>query len=129
MNRSNESLELIVGIPSYMEADSISFVTQQVDEGISRYFERLRAQIVNVDNNSPDDTKGAFLSTETQTPKHYITTPKGVKGKGNNFLNLFRYGKKFKDTLRAAVVVDADLRSITPEWIKYFVYLRTKRKL
>jgi len=105
--------------PPIKEADSIPFVTRQVDGGIARYFGELRAQIVNVDNNSEDDTRGAFLSTDTQTPKHYISTAKGVKGKGNNFLNLFKYASRYKDTLKAIVVVDADLRSITPEWIRY----------
>ena len=119
MKHSHSGAEFIVGIPSYMEADSIPFVTTQVDKGITKYFPKLKSIIVNVDNNSEDDTRGAFLSTETQTPKHYIATPKGVRGKGNNFLNLFRFGAKFKDTLKCVVVVDADLRSITPEWTKY----------
>jgi len=119
MKNSITGIELIVGIPSYMEADSISFVTKQVDQGISKYFGKLKSVIVNVDNNSEDDTRGAFLSTETQTPKHYITTRKGVRGKGNNFLNLFRFGSKFNDTLKVVVVVDGDLSSITGEWIKY----------
>ncbi|MDY7036367.1 MAG: glycosyltransferase, partial [Thermodesulfobacteriota bacterium] len=119
MKHSHSGAEFIVGIPSYMEADSIPFVTTQVDQGITKYFPKLESIIVNVDNNSGDDTRGAFLSTETQTPKHYISTPKGVRGKGNNFLNLFRFAAKFKDTLKCVVVVDADLRSITPEWIKY----------
>jgi hypothetical protein len=112
-------VEFMVGIPSYKEADSIGYVARQVDEGLNKYFGALRTVIVNVDNNSEDDTKGAFLSTETKTPKHYITTPKGVRGKGNNFLNLFKYGKKHTKTLKGAIVVDADLKSITPEWIKF----------
>lgn len=111
--------EIIVGIPSYMEADSIGFVTQQVDRGLQRYFSQYRSLIVNVDNNSEDNTRDAFLSTPTATSKKYITTPKGVKGKGNNFLNLFKYGKTQMSDLKAIVVVDADLKSITPEWIKY----------
>jgi len=119
MKQPIKGIEFIVGMPSYLEADSISFVTQQVDKGIQKYFGDLKAVIVNVDNNSEDDTKGAFLATETQTPKHYITTPKGVRGKGNNFYNLFKFAGKFKKTLKGAVVVDADLRSITPEWVKY----------
>ncbi len=119
MKHSVTGIEFIVGIPSYMEADSIPFVTKQVDQGIAKYFSNLKSIIVNVDNNSEDGTKGAFLSTETQTPKHYITTPKGVRGKGNNLLNLFKFANKFKDTIKGVVVVDADLRSITPEWIKY----------
>jgi len=117
--KNHKNIEFIVGIPSYMEADSISFVTNQVDKGIATYFGNFKSLIVNVDNNSEDDTRGVFLSTETQTPKHYITTPKGVRGKGNNFLNLFKFASKFRDTMKAVVVVDADLRSITPEWIKY----------
>lgn len=119
MGKSIKDVEFIVGIPSYMEADSIAFVTKQVDKGLVGYFKDLNTLIVNVDNNSSDDTRGVFLSAKTKTPKHYITTPEGIKGKGNNFLNLFRFGKKFKGTLKGAVVVDADLKSITPEWIKY----------
>lgn len=116
-----EGVQLVVGIPSYMEADSIGFVTRQVDLGIRKYFPGMKALIVNADNDSPDDTRGAFLSTETVTPKKYMTTPKGVQGKGNNLLNLFRFLRNRAPSLRAAAVVDADLRSITPEWIKHLV--------
>ncbi|MFC1579992.1 hypothetical protein ACFL4N_03675 [Thermodesulfobacteriota bacterium] len=119
MRNAFSDIEFIVGIPSYNEADAIAFVTRQVDKGLTAHFKNMKTLIVNVDNNSPDDTKGAFLSTQTQTPKHYITTPKGVTGKGNNFLNLFRFASKFKKTLKGAIVVDADLRSITPEWPLY----------
>jgi hypothetical protein len=119
MNNSTSGIEFIVGIPSYMEADTISFVTRQVDRGLTKYFSRVNSLILNVDNNSEDDTKGVFLSTKTKTSKHYISTPIGVKGKGNNFLNLFKLAQKHKQTLKGGVVVDADLRSITPEWIKY----------
>lgn len=119
MRNSFSDIDFIVGIPSYNEADSIAFVTRQIDKGLTAHFKNMKTLIVNVDNNSPDDTRGAFLSTETQAPKHYITTPKGVKGKGNNFLNLFRFASRFKKSLKGVVVMDADLRSITPEWPKY----------
>ena len=115
----NNGYELMVGLPSYMEADSIGFVTRQIDEGIQKYFKDLKAIIVNCDNNSEDDTKGAFLGTETKTEKKYITTPKGVRGKGNNFYNLFKFGKNHATTLKAIIVCDTDLKSITPEWVKY----------
>ncbi len=119
MSNQFSDIEFIVGIPSFMEADAISFVTKRIDRGLNEYFGNLKCLILNVDNNSDDDTKGAFLSTPTKTPKHYITTPKGIKGKGNNILNLFNFAKKQSDTLKGIVVVDADLRSIIPEWIKY----------
>ena len=118
-NQDRDGIEIIVGMPSYMEADTIGFVTHQVDRGLQKYFSRYNTLIVNVDNHSEDDTKGAFLSTETVTPKKYITTKKGVRGKGNNFHNLFTFGIEQIKTLKAVVVVDTDLKSITPEWIKY----------
>ncbi|HOO72149.1 MAG TPA: glycosyltransferase [Spirochaetota bacterium] len=114
-----EKAEIIVGLPSYMEADSIGFVTQQVDRGLQKYFSNYSTLIVNVDNNSEDNTKDVFLSVPTVTKKKYITTPKGTRGKGNNFLNLFKFGMTQLPALKAIVVVDADLKSITPEWIKY----------
>jgi glycosyltransferase involved in cell wall biosynthesis len=119
MSKSKSGIEFIVGIPSYLEADTISFVTKQVDLGLTRHFGQLKSMIINVDNNSEDDTKGAFLSTETKTPKLYISTPKGVKGKGNNVLNLLNFAKKQAQSLKVVLTVDADLRSITPDWIKY----------
>jgi glycosyltransferase involved in cell wall biosynthesis len=119
MRNLRSGIEFIVAIPSYMEADTISFVTKQVDLGLAKYYSNLNSIILNVDNNSEDDTKGAFLSTNTKNPKHYITTPEGVKGKGNNFLNFLKFSKSHSATLKVALTVDADLRSITPEWVKY----------
>lgn len=111
-----ERADFVVGIPSCNEADSIAYPTLQTSLGIKKYFPDKQAVIINCDNNSPDNTKDAFLATHTDIPKIYISTPPGVKGKGNNFFNLF---KKVKALHAGAVlVVDADLKSITPEWIK-----------
>jgi glycosyltransferase involved in cell wall biosynthesis len=109
--------ELVVSIPSYNEADSIAYPTQQASEGLSRYFRAVSSVIINCDNHSQDNTRQAFLNTPTQVPKIYISTPPGVKGKGNNFRNLFR--KVTELGAKAIVVVDADLKSITPDWIKH----------
>jgi len=119
MTEPISGVEIIVGMPSYKEADSIGYVVQQADRGLATYFGQHKALIVNVDNASEDNTRGAFLATKTTTPKHYVSTPEGVRGKGNNFRNLFELAATQLDTLKAVVVVDADLKSITPEWIKY----------
>ena len=109
--------EMVVCIPSYNEADSISYPTTQADKGLLKFFHDKSSVIINCDNNSPDNTRQAFLDTPTDTPKIYLSTPSGVKGKGNNFKNLFQ---KITDLqAKAVVVVDADLKSITPEWIKH----------
>jgi glycosyltransferase involved in cell wall biosynthesis len=114
--QSIEKADLIIGIPSYNEADNIAFVTQICNEGILQYFPTYKSVIINVDNNSPDGTKSAFLNAKTKTPQIYVSTPPGVQGKGNNFFNLFCEAEKLD--AKGIVVVDADLRSITPEWIR-----------
>ena len=111
------SAEIIVGIPSYKEADSISYPTDVVSRGLVQHFANKSSVIINVDNHSPDDTKKVFLNTPTKIPKVYISTPKGVKGKGNNFLNLFKAAVELR--AKAIIVVDADLKSITPSWVRY----------
>ena len=112
-----DQVEMIVGIPSYKEADSISFPTDVASRGLLRYFSDKKSVIINVDNNSPDGTKDVFMNTPTKVPKIYISTPEGVKGKGNNFMNLFEAAVELQ--AKAVVVVDADLTSITPQWIQY----------
>lgn len=118
---SLDSLELVVGIPSFNEADGIQFVVEQATAGLSRYFPHLKTAVVNADNCSQDGTREAFLESHSnevpnEVPKVYLSTPRGVRGKGNNFHNLFEFLAPFQPA--AVVVVDADLKSIRPEWIR-----------
>ena len=83
MTNECREIDIIVGIPSYNEADNIAFVSSQVSLGLNKYFPNHSAAIINVDNNSTDGTKEAFLGTETgKTLKRYISTEKGIVGKG-----------------------------------------------
>ncbi len=109
--------EILICIPSYNEADSISYPTTQADKGLTTYFKDRTSVIINCDNSSPDNTKQVFLNTATKTPKIYLSTAPGVRGKGNNLKNLFQKVVDLK--ARSVVVVDADLKSITPEWIRH----------
>ncbi len=112
---NGHSVDLVVGIPSYNEADNIGFVVEQVAQGLEKYYPHLNTAIINSDNASQDGTKDVFLRAESGgIPKIYLSTPPGVEGKGNNFHNLFTYLSKYPP--RVVVVVDADLRSIRPSW-------------
>ena len=111
-----ESAEIIVGIPSYNEADFISYPTKIASEGLLQYFGDKNSVVINCDNHSSDGTKEVFLETPTEVPKMYLSTPPGVTGKGNNLKNLFQKACEFG--AETIVVVDADLKSITPRWIK-----------
>ncbi len=109
--------EVVVVIPSYCEADNIAYPVRVAAEGLKAYFPDRSAVIINADNASPDGTEQVFLQTDIPVPKIYITTPENTPGKGWNFANAFR--RAYVLGARAVVCVDADLLSITPEWIRY----------
>jgi len=113
-DRVNEA-DIIVGIPSYNESKFISYPTLQAGIGLREFFKGMKSVIINCDNNSSDGTKEAFFNTNTNIPKIYLSTPPGIKGKGNNLRNLFIKALELK--AKAIVVIDADLKSITPKWI------------
>jgi glycosyltransferase involved in cell wall biosynthesis len=119
-NPSNvRSADIIVGIPSYNEADCISVPTDTAARGLEEFFPQAKSVIINVDNNSSDGTRDVFMDTPTKIPKIYISTPEGVKGKGNNLRNLFKAAVELN--AQGVAMVDADLQSITPQWIQYLV--------
>jgi hypothetical protein len=108
--------DVIVGIPSYKEEKTIRHVAEVAGRGLETYFPDKRCVLVNCDNASPDGTRDQFLSADTGIEKIYLTTPEGVVGKGNNFYNLFEFF--VKHNAQIGIVVDADLRSIEPDWIQ-----------
>jgi len=110
--------DIVVGLASYNEADSIDYPTQQSSLGLKKYYGDRTSAIVNCDNHSPDGTEQVFLETETEVPKVYITTPPDTPGKGYNFENMFR--KILELDAQVLVCLDADLTSVTPEWVRYF---------
>lgn len=110
--------DIVVGLASYNEADSIAYPTTQAGIGLKKYFGDRSSVILNCDNHSPDDTEHAFLGTETDVPKIYVTTPPRTPGKGYNFENMFR--KMMELDAKVLICLDADLLSVTPEWVKYF---------
>jgi glycosyltransferase involved in cell wall biosynthesis len=119
VNASNVSeAEIVVGLASYNEADSIDYPTKQASLGLKKYYGDRSSCILNCDNHSPDGTESVFLGTETEVPKIYVTTPPDTPGKGYNFENMFR--KVLELDADVLVCLDADLLSVTPEWVKYF---------
>jgi glucosylglycerate synthase len=112
-----DRIEVAVGIPSFREADNIAFVVEQAAQGLKEHFGDRPTAVINADNCSDDGTKEAFLGADScGIPRIYLSTPQGVRGKGNNFQNLFRFLLPYQPS--AVVVVDADLKSIRPHWIQ-----------
>lgn len=109
--------DIIVGIPSFRNAKTIAHVVETVSKGLVRYFKGLRAVIINSDGGSEDKTREVFLAAKVDPSINKIATPyKGVAGKGSAFHTIFEIADRLH--AKVLIVVDADLRSITPEWIR-----------
>lgn len=119
-------VDIVVGIPSYNSALTIGHVVKTAQAGLLKHLSGHKALIVNSDGGSKDgtteivqeakgDTQSLIVIKHPLYPVHHLTTPyHGMPGKGNAFRTLFRVAELTE--ARALVVVDADLRSIKPEW-------------
>lgn len=121
--------DLMVGIPSYGNAETIGFVVRAATAGMVQYFPDLKPILVNSDGGSPDDTPRVAISTESPeyiekiilvSPRHRLKrisfTYQGLSGKGTAVRALFEVARELG--VKAMVMVDSDLRSIAPEWIE-----------
>jgi len=125
------SADIIVGIPSFNNARTIGHVVRAVQAGLAKYFPSHRAVIVNSDGGSSDGTIdivqntaavdfSAILLHHRVEPVSRIAFPySGIPGKGSAFRSIFEIAQMLD--AKACVVVDSDLRSITPEWIELLV--------
>lgn len=108
--------DVVVGIPSFRSAKTISRVVDAAGKGMVKYFPELRPVIVNADGGSEDRTREVVLDTPVPRGVEKIVTPyKGPAGKGSAFKTIFEVADRLKAQI--LIVVDSDLRSITPEWI------------
>ncbi|WP_456367923.1 glycosyltransferase family 2 protein [Thermococcus sp.] len=108
-------MKLVVGIPSYNNAGTISFVVKQAAEGLKRYFGG--GIVVNADGGSTDGTRDVVLKTPVPegVEVHSFVYRWPISGKGSAMKELMEFA--LEREADAIVFVDSDLRSITPEWI------------
>ena len=107
-------VSILVGIPSYNNAETISHVAKTASEGIVKYFNG-DGLIVNSDGDSSDGTREVFMSTETDVEK-YSFVYEGIPGKGSAIKAIFEVAKIVDAD--AVVLLDADLRSVQPWWVE-----------
>jgi len=108
--------DMVLAIPTFNEAGTISHTTMQAAKGLAEYFGNFESVIVNCDSHSTDGTKDAFFSTPTGMAKIYISTPPDRPGKGNNLRNLFEKVRELE--ARIVVVLEADIRNVAPHWVR-----------
>ena len=121
-------VDIVVGIPSFNSARTIAHVVRAVAGGLAKYFPDRKSVIVNSDGGSTDGTHEAVMGADIDHESlllvshrvptiQKITTPyHGIPGKGSAFRTIFAVTERLN--AKACVVVDSDLRSITPHWVE-----------
>ena len=109
--------DILVGIPSYNNAATIDHVVRMAAEGMVKNFPDMKPVLINSDGGSPDGTRQVVLNTPVPQGVEVVATEyQGIPGKGSAFRAIFEAAKALR--VKVCVVVDSDLRSITPEWIE-----------
>jgi hypothetical protein len=108
------SYRILVGLPSFNEADTIATVARDIDRGIATLPFPADAVIVNADNSSTDGTLDVFLAAPTTSPKSAIATPYAA-GKGTNWRALLEHAAN--ESVDAVLFVDSDLAAVPESWV------------
>lgn len=113
--RAIGSADLVVGIPSYNNAQSIAHVAKAVETGLREGFPGSRAVLVSSDGGSRDGTRDVLRGAILELPL-IAGAYRGLPGKGSALRAIFEVTAGLG--ARAGAVVDSDLRSITPQWVQ-----------
>ena len=115
-----ESADILVGIPCYNNEKTITHVIKMVTHGLAKHYKDKRSVILIADGGSTDDTREVAREFEIKPwQEKIISIYRGPAGKGSAFRSLFEAAKRLD--VKACMVVDSDLRSITGDWVKYLL--------
>ena len=112
-----KNCDVLIGIPTFNCEDSIGHVVKTAGEAVATYFKGTKCVILVSDGGSLDDTREHAEAAEMpENIARKVMIYRGMPGKGTSLRAIFEAAKHLR--VKACVVVDSDLRSITPEWIK-----------
>jgi glycosyltransferase involved in cell wall biosynthesis len=126
-----QEADILIGIPSFNNVDTIGHVVRAVQAGIAKYFPDRKSVLINSDGGSQDGTREIVKQTLIQDFQPLLISQSkdfvskivipyhGIPGKGSAFRTVFEIAKTLG--VKACAVVDSDLRSITPEWIDLLI--------
>jgi len=115
-----EHADILVGIPCYNNEVTITHVIQMVSHSLFRHYNDLRSVIMIADGGSTDDTREVAKEFQIKPwQEKIVSIYRGPAGKGSAFRSMFEAAKRLK--VKACVVVDSDLRSITSDWVQYLL--------
>ena len=124
--------DIIVGIPSYNNAGTISRVIKAAELGLAKYFPQHKSVILVSEGG---DVEATCEAIDALNDKHYFenslinrpsietrilaTKYSGLSGKGTAIKAIFEAAKILD--VKAGCMLDSDLRSISPAWIELLI--------
>jgi hypothetical protein len=112
--------DILIGIPCYNNEKTIGHVIQMVTHGLDKYYRDSRSVIFVADGGSTDDTREAAKEFQIKPwQEKIVSIYRGPSGKGTALRSVFEAARTLQ--VRACAVVDADLRSITSDWIQHLL--------
>ncbi len=124
--------DIVIGIPSYNNANSISRVIKAAELGLAKYFPHSKGVIFISEGGNLEETENAV---EALGDKHYfetafisrpefdadilVTKYLGPSGKGTAVKAILEAAEILN--VKAGCMLDSDLRSIFPEWIELLI--------
>ena len=116
--------DLAIAVLTYNNADTVKGVTTAAAEGVAQHFPDLHATLIAADAGSSDGSPALVQSTglpvlavpyEPPAGERVAVPFHGVPGRGDGLRAVFKAARDLK--ARALVVLEADVVSITPDWI------------
>jgi glycosyltransferase involved in cell wall biosynthesis len=109
--------DVVVGIPCFNSERTITHVMKAAAEGMSRHFAGKALLLIVSDGGSTDYTREVAQKTKlSRGVDKLVTIYRGVPGKGTSLRCIFEAALLLE--AKACVVMDSDLRSVTPDWVK-----------
>ncbi len=108
--------DLIVGIPTFNCEDTVANVMRAVAEGLEKHHPGKKAVLFVSDGGSLDDTRENARAQLLPKLETIVAIYRGLPGKGTALRAVFEAGVRLG--VKACAVFDADLRSITGEWVR-----------
>lgn len=115
-----DSADILIGVPCFNNEETIEHVLRTVSEGLFEYYPDSRSVIMVSDGGSTDDTRYVAKEYEPRPWQETIVSIyRGIGGKGTALRAIFEAAARIE--VGACAVVDSDLRSISPAWVKALI--------
>ena len=118
--QNRADVDIVIGLPTYKNSRTIGNVMMALANGVQRHYPDCSAMIVVSDGGSTDDTIDIARATVLPSQTASLIAPyAGVTGKGSAIRAVLEIADRVN--AKACAIVDADVRSITPDWIERLI--------